>query len=241
MLLSEIWTAILISMGAGLIQGLTGFGFGLFAVGLLVLTMPIADAVVITAIMSVASSVLNLISLRHDLNWRDSRPLILASLPFMVLGIYLLKNLDAGLLQMGIVFMILAGGAVSLWAPSRALITREWPWVYLAGFIGGLFGGALNMGGPPVVLYSLLSGWEKARAKSLMATYFVVTGIIRIVLFVLADVATLRALELSAIVLVPAMLCSYGGVIIFRRLSTTMFRYAALAVLMGIAAKILIT
>lgn len=228
-------------MAAGLIQGLTGFGFGLFSVGLLILFMPIADAVVIAAVMSLASSLLNMWSLRKELDWRDSRPLILAALPSTWAGIYLLKNLSPDLLQIGIVLMILGGCAASLMSPHRAVIKRDLPWAYIAGFIGGLFGGALNMGGPPAVLYALLRGWDKSRSKGLMVTYFVVTGLVRVGLFALTDVASIQAWQLSVLALMPGLLAAYGGVLLFRRLSTQMFRYAAMAILVGIAAKILIS
>jgi len=239
--LSVAVRAVLIGMGAGLIQGTTGFGFGLFSVGLLVLMMPVADAVVIAAIMSLASTLLNLWSLRGDVDWRDARPIILASLPTTLVGIYLLKSLPSDILQIGIVVMILAGCAVSLWSPRKAINDREFPWAYLAGLVGGLFGGALNMGGPPGVLYALLRGWEKGRSKGLMVTYFAVTGVIRVVLFVATGVATPQALRISAIVMLPALVTAYLGVLVFRRLSSRMFRYAAMAVLMGIAVKIVVT
>jgi len=231
---------VLIILLSGLVQGITGFGFGLFAMGALVLIMPVRDATVIIALLSLGSAAMNLWSIWKDIPWHDAWPVILPAIPTTILGVLLLQSMPADILKAGIAVMILVGCAVTFWHPPRPLVTRPFPAAHLTGIIGGLFGGALNMGGPPIVLYTLLRGWEKTEAKCIMSTFFFVTGILRIAMHLVTGAATFPLIRTSLLLMVPALAATYAGVYVFRRLSTRVFRYAAAALLVGLAARVLV-
>ena len=238
--MTDISILIAIAVGAGLIQGITGFGSGLFSMGLLALIMPIPQATVIVSIISLTGSALNLWSVRHDLVWADAKPLLLISLPASVLGVYLLTRLDPSILRTGIAVMIIIGCVVTLWSP-KTRIRKPFPWAYITGFIGGIFSGALNMSGPPIVFYTLLRGWNKTQSKGLMSIYFLASTLLRLTLLIAMGIATGEIIQKGLIVTIPALLGTYAGTHIFRRMSNQRFRYAATVLLMGLAAKILLT
>jgi len=238
--LADIWTLIAIAVGAGLIQGIAGFGSGLFAMGLLALIMPIPQATVIVAIIALTSATLNLWSVRHDLVWADAKPLLLISLPASILGVYLLTKLDPSILRTGVAVMIIIGCAVTLWSP-KTRIRRPFPWAYITGFIGGIFSGALNMSGPPIVFYTLLRGWNKTQSKGMMSIYFLASTLLRLTLLIAMGIATGEIIQKGLTVTIPAALGVYAGTHIFRRMSNQRFRYAATALLAGLAVKILLT
>jgi len=222
---------------AGLVCGVTGFGFGLVAMGILVTMMPVQDATVIVCVSSLLISLLNAWTVRQSIRWREIAPLLVTAIPAVGVGVYLLTSLDTHVLQMGVAIMILAGCAVTLWAPRRALLDGPLPWAYVAGAVGGMFGGALGTGGPPVVLYSLLRGWDKSNTKGAIATFFVASNLWRLALLIATGVATGETLQAGALMLVPVMAASYLGTLIFARMSTPVFRYAVLAILVGLAIK----
>jgi uncharacterized membrane protein YfcA len=232
-------TILAITLLSGLIQGVTGFGFGLFAMGALVLVMPVREATVIVAILSFSSAVINIWSVWSHIPWRDAWPIVLPAVPFTMLGVLLLRYLQTDMLKAGVAVMILAGCAVTFWQPARPLVKRPFPVAPVMGIVGGVFGGALNMGGPPVVLYTLLRGWEKTEAKCIMSTFFLVTGILRIGMHVATGAATWPLVQTALLLLVPALLATYLGVRIFRRISTRVFRYAAAVLLVALAIKVL--
>ncbi len=239
--MTNTWALVGIILLGGLIQGTAGFGLGLFSMGVLVMLVSVGEAVVIVSIASLVSTMLNWWTVRESLSWREMWPIFVTSLPTTALGIHALCNLDSGILQLGIAVMILAGCAVALWPSRTTRIHSPFPWAYIAGSIGGLFGGALNMGGPPIVLYTLLRGWEKSKAKSIMATYFFMIGTLRLVLLITTGVAT-RELLMESVFIVPAsLIASYVGTRIFDHMSTRIFRYAATAILVGLAIKIIAT
>ena len=226
---------------AGLTQGVTGFGFGLLSMGLMVVLFPLQDAVVIVAILGLGLSLLNLWTVRTSIPWKEASSILLTALPAIALGNYFLRTLPLQVLRGGIAIMILIGCAVSLWTPQKALIHHPFPWAHLAGLVGGVFGGALNMGGPPAVLYTLLRGWEKSTAKGFLVAYFVPTSILRVILLSLTGMVTRKNLIQGGALLVPAILFGYLGTRIFQRISTRIFRYLATVLLLGLAIKIILS
>jgi uncharacterized membrane protein YfcA len=232
-------TALLVGvlLVSGLVCGVTGFGFGLVAMGALVAIMPVQDATVIVCVASLLISMLNAWTVRGAIRWREIAPLLVTAIPAVGVGVYLLKRLDAQVLQMGVAAMILAGCVVTLWSPRRALINGPVPWAYMAGALGGTFGGALGTGGPPVVLYALLRGWDKSGTKSAIAMFFVISNLWRLALLIATGVASREMMQTGALMLIPVMLASYLGTLIFARLSTPVFRYAVMVLLVGLAAK----
>ncbi len=229
---------LIIILASGLIQGVSGFGFGLFAMGAMALIMPVTDAVVVVAIVTLSSIILNLWSVRKDIPWREAWPIIIGAIPTTIVGVLLLRHLNATTLRIGIAVMILGGCAVSMFHTERALIRRAFPWAHISGLVGGLFGGALNMGGPPIVLYALLRAWDKGQAKGAMSAYFFVTGVLRVILHVAAGTATWPLVRQSLLLIIPTVAASYLGVLIFRRLSTRAFRYAVTGLLVFLAIRV---
>ncbi|MFO7697852.1 MAG: sulfite exporter TauE/SafE family protein [Anaerolineae bacterium] len=237
--LPDTLTILLIILLSGLIQGITGFGFGLFAMGALVLIMPVRDATVIVAILSLGSAALNLSSVWKQIPWRDSWPVVLPAIPATIAGVLMLQIVPTQVLKAGVALMILAGCAVTFWHPARPLVSRPNPAAYLTGIVGGIFGGALNMGGPPIVLYTLLRGWDKTEAKCIMSSFFLVTGVLRVGTHAVTGAATWPLVQTALLLLIPALAATFVGVHVFRRLSTRSFRYAAAGLLVALAVRVL--
>ncbi|MBM3749236.1 MAG: sulfite exporter TauE/SafE family protein [Acidobacteria bacterium] len=239
--LSGTLQLLVIVVLGGLVHGVTGFGFGLFTMGVLSVLMPMGDAVTIVSLINLVITLLNLWTLRGSVDWRESWPVLGAAIPTTILGVYLLRSLDTGLLRTGVGVMILMGCAVALWSPQRARLRGANPWGYVAGLVGGVFGGALNTGGPPVVLYTLLRGWDKARTKSVMTVYFAGTGILRVALLIATGVATAQRLQQGVVLLAPAAAATFLGTRVFRRMSTPVFRYAVTGLLALLAARTILS
>ena len=105
--------------------------------------------------------------------------------------------------------------------------------------MGGVFGGGINMGGPPVVLYSLLRGWDKGVAKALMSSYFFVTSVIRVAGQVVSGIATPALIRQSLLLTLPTLLGCLLGSWLFTRISNRVFRYLATVLLVGLAIRLL--
>jgi hypothetical protein len=239
--LENIWLLVGISALAGSVSGITGFGFGLVSMGVLVTVMPVPQASVIVGVMSLCVSLLNLWTVRRSFDWHDSWPPTLAGMIAAVGGVYLLTALDAGVLRVGVAAMIIAGCVVMLWSPKQARTERAWPWGYLLGFVGGIFGGALGMGGPPMVLYTFMRRWDKGVCKAVLAVFFTATNSWRLILLAARGVATGSMLEQGLLVFIPGILATYLGTLVFARMSNPVFRNVTAVFMVALAIKLVIS
>jgi len=239
--LSDSLVLLIVILVASLIQGTAGFGFGLFAMGILTAMMPVTDAAVIVAILGLVTTTVNVWTVRREIPWQELWPVLVTAVPATALGVYLLKTLDAQILRSAVAVMIFAGCAVTLWSPHKTRLHKAMPWAYLSGAVGGVFGGGINMGGPPVVLYSLLRGWDKGVAKALMSSYFFVTSVIRVAGQILSGLATPALIRQALLLTIPTLIACFFGTWLFSRMSNRVFRYAATALLVGLAIRLLLT
>jgi len=225
---------------AGLVSGMAGFGVGLVSMALLVTILPLTQATALVSILTVINGAPVLWTVRRAVRWRELWPLLLGALPAVMVGIYLLRTLDAGILRAGVLAMILASCAVTVWSPKRALLTRALPWAAVFGATSGVFDGALGMGGPPVVFYTLLRNWDKAQAKATLCALFLALNIWRTALLTINGITTWETFRLGALLAAPLLLASMVGGWLFKRMNTLALRYGGMAMLLGLAVKLLV-
>ncbi|MHB0856168.1 MAG: TSUP family transporter [Anaerolineae bacterium] len=234
------WELAAIVALAGLVSGIAGFGFGLVAMGMLIALLPVVEATVLVAVIGLFCAALNLWTVRESVAWDETWRPLAAAVPTQVLGVFLLASLDGAVLKIGVAVSVLFGCLVMLWSPKGLRLEKGGPWPFLAGGLGGVLGGALGMGGPPIVFYALLRRWDNATCKAVMSAYFTVTSLWRVGLLVAAGLATGPLLLKGLLLLAPALAGLYLGTYIFRRLSVRLFRYAAVAVLAAMSVNALV-
>ena len=82
----SIWSIVLISLAAGLVSGVAGFGYGLVALGAFALVMPIGQATVLVSAGALGAAGLNLWTVRRQVPWRETLVVLAPSLPMIILG-----------------------------------------------------------------------------------------------------------------------------------------------------------
>ncbi|MHB9032204.1 MAG: sulfite exporter TauE/SafE family protein [Anaerolineae bacterium] len=231
---------LLITVVASLVTGVTGFGFGLVATPLYANLMPLSEAVLIVTITSLPLMVQNTLTVKRAVPWKDIWPLLLTSLPASAVGTILLAHSNTVILRYVLAATTLLGCLVAVWVPKRALIHKAFPWAFIAGLVGGFIGGAVAAGGPPVVLYCLLRGWDKHRMKVILSVYFTVSTTWRLLQMIVNGLTPWPVVRLAIILIIPAALVCYLGNLIFRRISTSVFRYSTIALLVAMAVNLVI-
>jgi len=240
MLLAQTLITVIITILASLVVGVTGFGYGLLATPLYANLMPLSEAVVLVTVTSLPLMVQNAVTVHRAIPWRDIWPLLVTALPASAFGTLLLAHSDTMLLRVVLAVATLLGCFVAIWVPKKAVIHREFPWAYLAGLLGGFIGGAVAAGGPPVVLYCLLRGWDKLQVKAVLAVYFTFTTVWRLSQLTLNHLATWSVVRLGLVLMVPAIATCYLGSLIFHKMSTMVFRYATIVLLVAMAINLVI-
>ena len=92
-----------ISIGAafgGLVNGLAGFGTGLFALGWWLVVLPPKSAVALVVVLSLVSGVQGVFAVRHALNWPRVARFVIPALVGLPFGFAMLAHLNASMLKL---------------------------------------------------------------------------------------------------------------------------------------------
>lgn len=165
----------LIFLFAGIVQGLTGFGAGLLAIPLLCLIMDVKSAVSLCILSTLIISTTMAYDLRRFLDHRKIIPLLLGSLPGVVVGTMLLRQVDQDLIKNLLGILLICVSCLNLLFRPRALNPSLF-WGYLAGFFSGVINALLAAGGPPAIIYTTLHDWKKDEIKATLTGFFMLVG-----------------------------------------------------------------
>lgn len=140
-------------------QGLSGFGVALISMALLPNLIGIQASIALVALVAFVVDLGVLLRYWRLLQCKTMLPLILASFVGVPLGIFLLRRLDEAI-TLPLLGIIIAGYALYALSGLRLPTLKAEGWSYGAGFLGGLFGGAYNTPGPPIIVYASCQEWE---------------------------------------------------------------------------------
>lgn len=223
---------------AGLARGFSGFGAGLIFI-------PLASAALGPRLAAPLLLVVdNLIALplvpaawRHAAR-REVAVLAAGAALGTPLGAWALLRLDPAALRWGICALAFA---------MLALLASGWryhgrprlPLSLAVGAGAGLFSGAAQLGGPPVVAYWLGGAIPAAKVRANLVLFFAASGAISAAVYLLGGLLTAEVLLLAALAGPAYALGLWGGSRLFGRASEATFRRAcflliALAALLGL-------
>ncbi len=161
------------ALAGGLVNGLTGFGTGITAMGLWLHALPPAVVASLVVVCSVIAQLQSLPVIRRDIEWRRLLPFLLPGLLGVPLGTWLLPRIEPGAFKAGVgVFLIayaayaLLRGAARRAPPEGAFGGRIADGA--VGFGGGILGGMAGVSGVLPVVWADVRGWSKARRRSLV-------------------------------------------------------------------------
>ncbi len=156
---------------SGFVQGVTGFGSALVAIPLLCLIVDIKFAVPLTVLSSLVITLYLAFKLRTHLDIKKLLPLCLSTLPGILFGVTLLKKVDSETVALLLGILIILYSCYNLFFQPRPRTLSHY-WSYLAGFFSGAIGSAFSAGGPPVIIFTTLKGWNKDEIKATLTGFF---------------------------------------------------------------------
>ena len=198
----DVAVMIVVALMAGLARGFSGFGAAL-------IFMPIGSALVgpqaAAAILWIIDTSMSLPMLPAAVRLADTRQVGLMTIGAMVgvpLGTAVLAYADPLLVRWAIVIIVagLLGLLIFGWRYSGK---PRPPLTIGVGALAGLFGGAAQVGGPPVIAYWLGTGLPANLVRANIIAYFGCATILSGISYWLAGLLSLKALAL-ALVAAPA-------------------------------------
>lgn len=225
---------------AGFVNGLSGTGYALMALGFWLQAMSPATAAPLVALCAVAGHLQALRSIWKGVRWPRLWPFLAAGLIGVPLGTALLEHVQVQPLKLGVGILLIF---YSAW---MGLVRRP-PIVSgggrvadaAAGFAGGVLGGMASLSGPVPTIWVQLRGWGKDEQRgvnqpfnmAILATALVTAGIAG-----LLD----RTFWIWAAITVPISLVGARlGLMLYGRVNDVVFRQLVL-VLLGLSGMTLI-
>lgn len=217
---------------AGVIKGLTGFGFSLLAAPLLVVLLGPRMAVPVIVVLNAFTNIVLFAGCRRAADVRRIRPLIIAGIITVPMGMFLLLNLDVGVLKM-IVGVAIVLFAFALLAGFRRPLKNERRGLLLTGLISGTLNGLISTGGPPVILFLANQGMQKVVFRASLIAYFLFLSVATIPIFLAGGLMS-RAVLVYAAVFIPALLVgAFAGSKLLHRVPEHFFRVVTLTIVIG--------
>lgn len=217
-MLSAIILFIICFVGS-MIQGITGFGYAIFALTLLPFFIPFKTAVVAVSILAMLMTSSMAYKLREHIDKRVIAIPLIASIVGRSIGVYAFNRFETGFLVniLGIILI-----SISVWMfyfADKLKIKEGKGRALFAGLASGLLGGMFNMGGPPLVIYFFGIYKDKLAYNATLQTIFSIGGMYTVFLHFLSGNITSDVLGLSVIGLASVILGSSVGLIIFSKVN----------------------
>jgi len=215
---------------AGFIQGLSGFGAILVSLPLLTIFLDIKTVIPLVALAAQAITLIVLFQMKRHLEWRKILPLVGGALPGILIGVVFLKKMDAVIIKwlLGVTLIVYSGYGLFVNRNKAGLGTG---WAYFFGFLGGCFGGAFGAAGPPVIVYTSLSTWDKDQIKATLQGYFVLSGMVVVLAHAVSGLTTLPVVRLFAAGLPLLFIGTYVGSRFYGMIDEVLYRRIMLVLL----------
>jgi uncharacterized membrane protein YfcA len=225
----------LIILAAGFTQGFTGFGSALIMLPLLTMLLGVKTVVPLVILLGLCINVILLPQVFRYVDWKRIITLLTANVPGILVGVYILKTMSTGFLEMviGVLLVAFPSYLMSRGVPQRE-VARGWVWP--VGFLSGVLGGSVGAGGPPVIIYTAMQPWGKHVIKSTLVGFFLLTSIVASVAQAAGGLVTREVLSLFASGLSALVMGVFAGSYLFGRVDSDAYRKVlnVLLILLGV-------
>ena len=220
---------------AGIVRGLSGFGFALLVIVSVSLVLPPATIVPAMIVLEVVAGIHLLPSIWKSIHWHTINVMVVAAVLCTPIGVYLLTNVPAEPMKFSVAVLVLFAAILLMTGVQmrRMPTTME---TAVTGATAGVLNGALGLGGPPIIVFFLGSplALEAGRA-SIIATFLAIdiAALPALFIFKLFNQDSIKLLVFS----LPALLAGvFIGSQLVNRINQIAARKIVLIVLLIMAA-----
>jgi uncharacterized protein len=230
----RFWLAVSIAVLAGLVRGFSGFGSAQIYIPLVAAVYsPRAAAVTLLLIDTVGAAPFSVRAFAHC-TWREVLPMYVAAAVALPVGTLALLVIDPSILRWFIAVFVLSLVAI-LVAGWRYHGRVALPITVGVGLVAGFGAGAVQIAGPPVLIYWLgaINKAHTVRANCLV--YFLLLDLTSCAVYVWHGLITAELLALSSLLAIPFFVAISAGATLFRGSSDRVYRRIAYAIIAAAA------
>ena len=213
------------AFAGGFINGLAGFGTGLFALGWWLAALPAGDAVLLVVIMSLVGGAQGIYAVRNAIDLSDLSRFLLPALLGIAGGFMMLDHIDVRLLKMVVAaLLVLFGGYFTFRQTLPKVQARVLSVDMAVGAIGGVLAAVAGLSGALLTMWCSLYDWPKARRRAVIQPFNVIVLSLVFLLMAWRGMLTGQIAILVLIALPFSVLGTQAGIATFRRLSDDRFQ-----------------
>lgn len=221
--------AVGIAILSGLVRGFSGFGSPFIYLPLMSTLYGPRDAVGSFVLIDVATGLVFALRLMRDCNWREVLPMAgsaAVAAPFGAMILLLASPLTLRWLivaVVGLAFFALVSG----W---RYRGTPKLPITLGVGMVAGLLGGAVQISGPPVIMYWLAGSSDARMVRANFAVFFLLIAMVYLVIYLLRGLITPDMIAMAAMLGVLHIASIGAGSKLFHLAAPQVYRRVALTI-----------
>ncbi|KAB2885478.1 MAG: sulfite exporter TauE/SafE family protein [Pseudorhodoplanes sp.] len=222
--------AVAIAVISGVVRGFSGFGSALIYIPLMAAVYEPRAAAVTFVLIDVATSVSFMLDIRRHAVWREVLPLAAAAMLAAQFGTLILQYADPVALRWAIsaLVSVIVAILISGWRyhgrPHIAVTVA-------VGLFAGVLGGAVQISGPPIIIYWLGSMQDIAVVRANLISYFGLFSAGSVITYAAHGLITVKLLALSVLLGPLHVLSMWGGSKIFTHASSTSYRRVAFVII----------
>lgn len=206
---STIICVLLISFLATLVRSTFGFGESLVAVPLFIFFIPIEQAVPLSVLISILVALFVVIQDHKQIHLKSAKWLIIFAMAGIPIGILILIYGNEQLIKTGLGLLIICYSVYALYGKNNISLKKDSMfWLFICGFLSGVFGGAFGINGPPLVVYGNMMKWNAKHFRATLQAYFLPASFIGVVGYFVKGLVSYTVLKLFLIslpVVIPAI------------------------------------
>ncbi|KGA99189.1 hypothetical protein AJ85_13365 [Alkalihalobacillus alcalophilus ATCC 27647 = CGMCC 1.3604] len=229
----ELLMIFMIVFVGSFIQGVSGFGFGLIAMGLLPYLFTLKDSTLLVMALTVFLTLRILISHYRALDLKGLMLILMAAIVGRVGGFFVLTNFgELDILKSWLGFVLLAMVVYMLLNKKPQKVNQQPSKILTVtlGVVGGFVGGVFAVGGPFFVFYFLMVYADKLKYNANLQAVFFVTSILTVTAHGFNGDFHSSFFVYFAVGLVAVLLGVSLGIRSFSKLPANTIRYVAMII-----------
>ena len=212
---------ILIGIGAGFVQRVSGFGLGIFAMIFLPHFMPSHTAATsISSLFACATATYNAIRYRKNVEYKTVFPMICAALISVALAVHFSSKISPDIFKILLAVVLIALSLYFIFFNKDIKIKPNFSNGFLAGALGGTLGGLFSTGGPPAVLYLSSATKDNITYFATIQFYFCFTNLYATTMRAINGIINTDILTYAAIGMIGCMSGDFIGRKVFDKLDS---------------------
>ena len=222
------------ALAGGLVNGLTGFGTGITAMGVWLYAISPAVAASLVIVCSVVSQIQTLPMIWRAIRWRQVLPFVVPGILGVPIGTWLLPQIDPRAFKIAVGAFLVAYSAYVL--ARKATLSATWGGRAadgVVGFGGGILGGLTGFSGVLPIVWTDVRGWTKEQRRSVLQAFNMTILSVALVSHALSGLLTQQVALASAAALPGTIGGAWIGSLVYRRLGDWGYQRAIMALLLA--------